>query len=93
MCQGTGHHPAEDLIPLSAGVLLTSLIGWRLKSSHGSSGLNQSPIETCHLKLIDTIAFSRPAGDAVIVRIPCSTSYIPLMGEMLWLLLRGKKLD
>lgn len=58
--KNTGHHPPVDFIPLSSGVLRTSLIGWRLKSSRCISGLNQSPIETCHLKLIDTITVSRP---------------------------------
>lgn len=67
MWQGTAHHSLVDVTPLSAGVPPPALIGWRLKSSCGSSSLNQSAIETCHLRLMDTIALCRPAGVAVTV--------------------------
>lgn len=68
--RGTGHHPHVDFISLSTGVPPPALIRWRLESSCRSSGLNQSPIKTCHLKLIGAIAFCRPTGAAVIVYTP-----------------------
>lgn len=87
MQHGPGHHLSADFIPLSAGVLRTCLIGWRLESSGGSSGLNQSPIETCHLKLIDTTGFDWPIGAPFIICIPGSIWFVSLMGGILQLVL------
>lgn len=82
--QETGLHPLVDFIPLSAGVPPTALIGWRLESSCGSSGLNQCPYRNVSSKADRHYSLLLALSAAVVVYIPSSISYILLMGEIFY---------